>query len=397
MWFDLIFKDYFVNLLQLRTLSSTPSRLRFRMASASVFIGAAMLCGCSSMSEMLKGDKIDYKTSGRSGPSLEAPPDLTQLSRETRYVVPGADVSASSFEAGKGAKDVPVAAVSVGDVRIERAGNQRWLVVNRPADKLWGPLRDFWLESGFLLALDQENLGIMETDYAENRAKLPQDFIRETIGKLFENLYSTGERDKFRTRLERNATGGTEIYISHRGLVETVVNLSGSKSSNADGTVWQPRPADNELEAEFLRRVMVKLGVSQEQSKALVVAGASKTTSRLANVGGAPVIQIDEGFERAWRRVGLSLDRTGFTVEDRDRAQGTYFVRYVEGTSDKKEPGFFSKLFSGSDPAVAPLKYRIVLKSQGEATTVSVLNAQGVAEPSANAQRIVQVIVDDLK
>lgn len=349
------------------------------------------------MNEMLQGDKIDYKTSGKSGPSLEVPPDLTQLTRETRYVVPGAEVSASAFQAGKGAKDVPTAALSIGDVRIERAGNQRWLVVNRPADKLWGPLRDFWLESGFLLAIDQENLGIMETDYAENRAKLPQDFIRETIGRLFENLYSTGERDKFRTRLERNAAGGTEIYVSHRGLVETVVNLSGGKSSNADGTVWQPRPADNELEAEFLRRLMVKLGVSQEQSRSLVVAGAVKSTSRLANVGGAPVIQIDEGFERAWRRVGLSLDRTGFTVEDRDRAQGTYFVRYVEGTSDKKEPGFFSKLFSGSAPNVAPLKYRIVLKSQAETTTVSVLNAQGVAEPSANAQRIVQVIVDDLK
>ena len=393
MWFDLIFKDYFVNLLQLRTPSFIPSR----MASAAVFIAAAMLCGCSSVSELLQGDKIDYKTSGKSGPSLEVPPDLTQLSRETRYVVPGADVSASAFEAGKGAKNVPTAALSVGDVRIERAGNQRWLVVNRPADALWGPLRDFWLESGFLLAIDQENLGIMETDYAENRAKLPQDFIRETIGKLFENLYSTGERDKFRTRLERNASGGTEIYVTHRGLVETVVNLSGGKSSNADGTVWQPRPADNELEAEFLRRLMVKLGVSQEQSKAVVVAGAVKPTSRLANVGGAPVIQIDEGFERAWRRVGLSLDRTGFTVEDRDRAQGTYFVRYVEGTSDKKEPGFLSKLFSGSAPAVAPLKYRIVVKSEAENTTVSVLNAQGVAEPSANAQRIVKVIVDDLK
>ena len=282
-------------------------------------------------------------------------------------------------------------------MRIERAGNQRWLVVNRPADKLWGPMRDFWLESGFLLALDQENLGIMETDYAENRAKLPQDFIRETIGKVFENLYSTGERDKFRTRLERNATGGTEIYVSHRGLVETVISLSGTKTGTGDGTVWQPRPADPELEAEFLRRLMVKLGVSQEQSKALVASGVAKPTSRLATVAGAPVIQIDEGFDRAWRRVGLSLDRTGFTVEDRDRTQGTYFVRYVESTSDKKEPGFLAKLFSGSAPSVPPLKYRILLKSQGESTTVSVLNAQGVAEPSANAQRIVQVIVDDLK
>jgi outer membrane protein assembly factor BamC len=164
-----------------------------------------------------------------------------------------------------------------------------------------------------------------------------------------------------------------------------------------DQTVWQPRPSDPELEAEFLRRLMVKLGVPQEQSKALVASGVAKTTSRVATVGSTPVVQIDEGFDRAWRRVGLTLDRTGFTVEDRDRSQGTYFVRYVEPTADKKEKGFFGKLFSGSEKAVPPLKYRINLKSQGDSTTVSVLNASGAPETSANAQRIVQVIADDLK
>ncbi len=377
-----------------------PKRIPAHLFAFSVVATALMLTGCSTVSNLMQGDKIDYKSSGKGGPSLDVPPDLSQLSRETRYVIPGTAVSASAYQIGQVSQTVPVAAVTVGDVRIERAGNQRWLVVNRPADKLWSPVRDFWLEGGFLLNLDQENLGIMETDFAENRAKIPQDFIRSTIGKVFDGLYSTGERDKFRTRLERNAAGGTEIYISHRGMVETVNARNGTGGKNAESggdTIWQPRPADPELEAEFLRRLMVKLGVTQEQSKALVASGAAKATSRISTVNGAPVIQMDEGFDRAWRRVGLSLDRTGFTVEDRDRTQGTYFVRYVDITSDKKEPGFLSKIFSAAAPSVPPLKYRISVKSQGEATTVSVLNAQGVAESSANAQRIVQVIVDDLK
>ena len=364
---------------------------------AAVVAGMALLSGCSTMNDMLKGDKIDYKTSGKAGPSLEVPPDLTQLTRETRYVVPGSVVSANAFQVGQDTQALPVAALAVGDVRIERSGSQRWLVVNRPADKLYGPIRDFWLESGFLLALDQENLGIMETDFAENRAKLPQDFIRETLGKVFESLYSTGERDKFRTRLERNAAGGTEIFVSHRGLVEVVVGGSTGKNTTGDGTVWQPVPPNPELEAEFLRRMMVKLGVAQEQSKVLVAAGTPRTTSNVANVNGVPVVQMEEGFDRAWRRVGLTLDRTGFTVEDRDRALGTYFVRYVDVTSDRKEPGFLSKIFSAAAPSVPPIKYRITLKSQGDATTVSVLNAQGAPESSVNAQRIVKVIADDLK
>lgn len=382
--------------MTLQTLPLSTSAFKSTVL-ASLVAGMTLLSGCSSTNDILKGDKIDYKTSGKAGPSLEVPPDLTQLTRETRYVVPGTAVSANAFQVGQGAQALPVAALAVGDVRIERSGSQRWLVVNRPADKLYGPIRDFWLESGFLLALDQENLGIMETDFAENRAKLPQDFIRETLGKVFESLYSTGERDKFRTRLERNAAGGTEIFVSHRGLVEVVVGGSTGKNTTGDGTVWQPVPPNPELEAEFLRRMMVKLGVAQEQSKVLVAAGTPRTTSNVANVNGVPVVQMEEGFDRAWRRVGLTLDRTGFTVEDRDRAQGTYFVRYVDVTSDRKEPGFLSKILSVATPAVSLIKYRITLKSQGESTTVSVLNAQGAAESSANAQRIVKVIADDLK
>ena len=354
--------------------------------------GVLAICAALSLSacSVLEGEKIDYKSAGKGAP-LEIPPDLNQLSRDSRYTVPGGSVTASNFQVGQAAPSMPTAATALGDVRIERAGTQRWLVINRPADQLWGPVREFWQENGFLLAMDQPNLGIMETDWAENRAKLPQDFIRNSLGKVLDSLYSTSERDRFRTRLERSASGGTEIYVSHRGMVEVY------NTQQKDQTVWQPRPSDPELEAEFLRRLMIKLGVPQEQSKALVASGAAKPTSRVATVGATPVVQIDEGFDRAWRRVGLALDRTGFTVEDRDRAQGTYFVRYVEPNAEKKDSGFLGKLFSRSEKASPPLKYRINLNSQGESTTVSVLNASGAPESSANAQRIVQVIADDLK
>jgi len=342
----------------------------------------------------LEGDKIDYKSAAR-GSTLEVPPDLTQLSRESRYAVPGGPVSAAAMQAGQAAQPsgtANAAALQLGDVRIERDGNQRWLVVNRPADKLWEPVRDFWQESGFNLIQAESNVGIMETDWAENRAKLPQDFIRSTLGKMLDSLYSTGERDKFRTRLERNANGSTDIYITHRGMIEVY------GTTTKDNTVWQPRPSDPELETEFLRRLMVKLGVSQEQSRAIAAAPAPRTqAARMATVNNQPVVQLDEGFDRAWRRVGLALDRTGFTVEDRNRNEGTYFVRYVAPNADKKEPGFFGKLFSGSSAATPPLKYRIVVRSQGESTTVSVLNEAGAPDTSANAERIVRVITDDLK
>jgi len=373
----------------------TPSTRLTSPALAVALLTSLALGGCSTINDTLTGGKVDYKSAGAKGPSLDVPPDLSQLTRDNRYAVPGVTVTASTYQtdlANKAAQ-IPTAASSVGDIRIERAGNQRWLVVNRPADKLWDPVREFWKDSGFQLTIEQADLGILETDFAENRAKLPQDFIRNTIGRVLESLYSTGERDKFRTRLERTANGGTEIFISHRGMVEVV---SGANSSTAS-TVWQPRPADPELEAEFLRRLMVKLGVSQDQSKALITASAARPTSRIETVNNLPVLQIEDNFERAWRRVGLGLDRTGFTVEDRDRSKGLYFVRYVAPTADTKSGGFFSNLFSSTPATPAPLKYQITLTTKGDSTSVSVLNAEGKPDTSGNALRIVQVLADDLK
>jgi outer membrane protein assembly factor BamC len=354
-------------------------------------LGLSLSLGACSV---LQSDKIDYKSAAVKAPTLEVPPDLTQLSKNTRYSVPGAAVTASSYQVGQvAAQASPTATTALGDVHIERAGNTRWLVVNRPADKLWEPVKEFWQDNGFLLAMDQASLGIMETDWAENRAKIPQDFIRNTLGKVFDSLYSTGERDKFRTRLERGADGSTEIFISHRGMIEVF------DSKDKDRTMWQPRAVDPELEAEFLRRLMVKLGVTQEQSKVLLAAGVSKDSSKVATAGGQSVVQLADGFDRAWRRVGLALDRTNFTVEDRDRSKGLYFVRYVAPNADKEkdEPGFFGKLFSGSKPDAKPQKFRIAVVSQDNASTVSVQNADGSAAAEADAQRIVKVLAEDLK
>lgn len=355
-----------------------------------VSLAALLATGCAVLDE----EKIDYR-SAKKASTLEVPPDLTQLSRDTRYIAPSASVTASSMQAPKAAQATAgvVAAPVKSELRIERAGSQRWLVIDRAPEKLWEPLKSFWEESGFTLALEQENLGIMETEWNENRAKIPQDFIRQTIGKVFDNLYSSGERDKFRTRIERNAQGGSEIYISHRGMQEVYT------SDKKESTAWQPRPSDPELEAEFLRRLMIKLGTSAEQAKAVLTTGTQPQASRLTSVDGVSALQVSEGFDRAWRRVGLALDRTGFTVEDRDRTQGVYFVRYVPSEADtaKDKPGFFASLFGSKSQDATPQRYRIKVDSAASQSTVSVLDAAGQPDGSAPARKILQLLADELK
>ncbi len=379
------------------------------------------LCGslvaCTSVNTMLEGDKVDYKSSASRSVSLDVPPDLTQLSRDTRYQSGSGAISASAMQAPPGVALAQAAASApsslapnrLGEVRLERAGSQRWLVTQQTPEQLWPQLLAFWQERGFKLETEQRETGLMETNWNENRAKLPQDLIRRTIGRVFDSVYDTGERDLFRTRLERGADG-TEIYISHRGMVEVV-----SGGALKDSTVWQPRPADPELEALMLSRLMAKLGGKQEQEKlaaaaatsaaALPQAGAATpVASRARLLGGAPGsgLQIDDAFDRAWRRVGLALDRSGFTVEDRDRAQGLYYVRYVDPAqgSGKSEAGFFSKLFGGGKQTTpgSLARYRIAVKGQPESTTlVTVQNSQGAPETSDAAQRILELLVTDLR
>jgi outer membrane protein assembly factor BamC len=366
------------------------------------------LAGCSSINSVLEPGRIDYKSEVKKTPTLEVPPDLTQLQRDNRYALPDSargTATASAYnseQASVKSGEQPVAAVApnkLANIHIERDGSQRWLVIDQSPEVLWPQIKDFWQERGFLINIDSPQTGVMETDWAENRAKIPQDFLRETIGKVFDSLYSTGERDKFRTRLERGPNGTTEIYISHRGAEE---ELTGS---DKEQTVWTVRPSDPGLEAEFLSRLMVHLGVEEKRATAVTANVVNQATrSKLTKGVQGTYVQVDEGFDRAWRRVGLALDRVGFTVEDRDRSQGLYFVRYVNQdgdaqTTDKK--GFLSNLFSfGSSKADKDKKaarYRISVKGTADSSQITVLNDDGKVESSKTGEKILTLLNEQLK
>ena len=364
------------------------------LASAAAL--TCLLAGCSSLEE----SKIDYKSASQA-PTLQIPPDLTQLKRDSRYQVAGTN-SASAVANATGVRtvnDAGTATNQAGQAQIIRTGNQRVLLIQRSADSVWEPLREFWKDNGFVLITDQPELGIMETDWAENRAKLPQDFIRKTVGKVFDSLYSTGERDRFRTRIERTDKG-IEITITHRGMAEIYT------SALKDQTVWSPRASDPELEIEFLRRLMLRLGgpsMSASASQIGAIAAAPNAAGRLATdvkiikQNQLPAIEIKDGFDRAWRRVGVAIDRTGFTVEDRDRAQGVFFVRYAPPGSPDKEPGFFAKMFSSEKATPVLAKYRIAVTSKGDVSVVQVQAADGIPDTSANAEKIIKLLADEIK
>ena len=373
-------------------LPLTPVRL------STLALATLLVSGCTVLNPF-SGEKVDYKTSAARSKPLEVPPDLSQLSRDSRFQAQGGVISASTAAAAGTAQPgvVATAAVAVlarGDIRVERAGQARWLVVPQAPEQLWPQLRTFWEQRGFVLQTDDATIGVMETNWAENRSKLPNDVIRNTLGRLVGNLYDTGERDIFRTRIERTATG-SEIFVSHRGAEEVYVG------ERRDALTWRARPSDPQLEAEMLSRMMVALAPKEPQAQALAAVSAATDgppRARMLDGQPAPTVEVDDPLDRAWRRVGLALDRGGFTVEDRDRAGGLYYVRYVDPKSaGKEEPGFFAKLFRSSSASMAPVRYRVSLKSVGAKTQVSVLTSAGAPETGENGKNIASLLLRDLR
>ncbi|MBT8419440.1 MAG: outer membrane protein assembly factor BamC [Gammaproteobacteria bacterium] len=372
-----------------------------------LIIASLSLSACGGIKETIddkfKNDAADYKTS-RELPPLEAPPGLILPSGTGSLEVPstGSMTYSEYASSKKGTRHTTNGTVlpEFRDVRVVRDGDSRWLVVKGNPDQVWSKVRDFWLESGFLLKREEPAIGIMETDWAENRADIPTGFIRSLLGKFADTIYSSSTRDKFRVRLERGREKGTtELYLSHHGAEEV---------TQGENFVWQPRASDPELEAEILNRMIVSFGITKERARAMLAEGKDSGVDRADLIQGkkgtTPALSVHEEFSRAWRRTGLALDRIGFTVEDRDRSRGLFYVRYVDPLRDTdEEKGWLSKLkFWGKDEKPEENDYLIRLREQtvvteSAATHVEVLHKNGQPARDSTARRILTLLHEQLK
>ena len=360
-----------------------------------VIAGVLLLSACGVMDKTPAHKKVDYKRS-ETIQSLEVPPDL---SSNTINDAPGsinaAGTTYSEFGAtlpeGGGSTVLP----DQGNMHVERDGNQQWLVVQGAPAQVWPNVKEFWLEQGFLIKMEDPRVGILETGWSENRADIPDGVIRGLIGKVVDSVYSSATRDQYRVRLERGIESGTtEIYLTHRGVEEVI------QGGVEDGTsVWQPRPTDPELEAEMLKRLMVYLGVEERKAEAMVARerGPKVRAQMVSNDSGSMLV-VNEDFSRAWRRTGVALDRVGFAVEDRNRSEGTYFVTYNDPLADQNKEGVLSKLaFWSSDDEAAGARYRIVLQANGPVTHIIVNDAEGERDTSSTAKRILALLEEQLR
>ncbi|MGF6753876.1 outer membrane protein assembly factor BamC [Paraburkholderia sp. GAS42] len=361
---------------------------------AALALALSTLAGCDTLNDWFSSDKVNYKVAG-SAPPLAVPSDLSTAKVDQRYVAPPVDAALGGAPqravtpAGNRTEGVPSAQDPFG-MHIERDGDRRWLVVDgRTPDQLWPQLQEFWQENGFSLTTDAPATGIMSTDWAENRANIPDDWFRRTIGKVVDFAYSSGTRDRFRTLVSRGGADTTDISITHSQMEEMLTGQDKTSSR------WEERPRDPSLEALFLAKLMEKFGLTDGQAKQLLTDARPATAPvKIDTTAGGATLDLPESFDRAWLRVGLALDRTNFTVDNRDREKGIYYVRYADSMQELKKEGLFGKLFfSGSTAKKPGQEFLVNVRSKGDSLTqVAVLDANGQVDTSSDAQRIVSLL-----
>lgn len=369
------------------------SRVAQRYLGLVLGLGALTLTGCSTWDQLVgREESVDYKSTVRGDP-LSIPPDLTQVNQGAHYKAPEGTATFSQYaQAQQDQRNLSAAdrvLPQAEGIRVVRDGDLRWLVVDRPAEEIYPRIVEFWGDNGFTIRNQDPRAGLIETDWAENRAKIPEGWIRSALGAIIDQVFDSGERERFRTRLER-VDGRTEIYVSHQHMVET-------PTGDGTGFRWAFGQEDPGLNAAMLARMMVYLGTDVEQARELVTQAErdpSIPDIELSDMDQAQLV-LGEPFDRAWRRVGVAIDSAGFTVDDRDRSTGDYYVRYLDTDTGAKieQQNFIGRLFGGRNTAEAA-QYRINVAQSGSGSRVSVLDANGQVQNTETARRILSVLHD---
>ncbi|NEX20944.1 outer membrane protein assembly factor BamC [Thiorhodococcus mannitoliphagus] len=399
------------------TMILRPRFKRLTLLATLVVLAQLMGCSSSSISDAVPDQRLVYKQQREAADNLEIPPDLTAGTYNDALDIPdgsGAPTTYSEYSGGRAQRQRVATSgdvlPEVPSVELKRRGNDRWIQADASPQAIWPKAVSFWRQQGILLVEQDPTIGLMRTDWLDNRAEIRKDFVTRMVSKVVEGAYSTSTRDQYTLRIEKGVKAGTtDIHLTQRGMTERLVTNAIGDGSR---TIWEPSGTDTEKEAEMLRRLMVYLGASQQRASTAVAATGDSAApagpnARLVTEGGVPVLVLSEEYRSAWRRTGLALDRAGFAVEDRNQSSGVYYVRYAgrrgpEGgppPRGEKKPGMLSRLafWRKDDDPDKVRKYQIKVTGDGAESRVTVLDENGKPEQSANGQRILALMQQHMR
>lgn len=372
-------------------------------------LAGVFVAGCAKLDRHLPDQRLEYRHQREAGENLALPPNMLAVQFDDALDIPPASgtMTYSDFVSERAQRRTTATRSTQGEVlpevagvELQRSGDQRWLNIQAPPAAVWPRVIDFWRQQGILLVEQNPAIGVIETDWIENRAEIRSDFVTRLMRRVADGLYATSNRDQFRVRIDQGRTSGTtELYLSHRGMQE---RLASTVLGDESRTIWEPSGSDPDTEALMLRRLMLHLGASSDQvNRQLATRRVERTAPapvELISSDGTAMLMVPHSFRDAWRMVGLALDRAGFAVEDRDRSQGVFYVRYDAQSRAQaaSRPGLLARLMRRDrQPQNAVENYQIRLEERAGSTQVSVHLGDGIADTST-AERILTLLRDEL-
>lgn len=359
--------------------------------AAALVLGLSMTA-CSTWDDLMTAEQVDYKSTVRGEP-LALPPDLSREQIRPQFSTHDGEASAVAYnKALDKAQKQRAAAGGVlpqnNEMRVIRSGDKRWLEIDRDASIVYKDIIGFWTNEGFTINRDDPQVGLVETDWAENRAKIPGNFLRRALGSLIDVVSDSGERERFTTRLER-VNGKTEVYIRHERMEETQMDR--------DGTVfkWLPAPEDQELNAIMLSRLMAYMGLPKEQAEQAVASpeDAQITQAKANFVEGQVALSVSDSRENTYRLLGQALTSTGFTIDKSDVNSGSYVVRYLDtDTGEKRKAANIISRLWGDKGNLSPVPYTVNVSGNATQSIITVRDEAGNMDSSETARRILTVI-----
>ena len=325
----------------------------------------ALVASCSSVTG---GRKVDYKTAAVTD-TLEVPPDLTSLpeSRANSGITTYTGYAAAqNIEQPSSGAVLPTFA----KVEVKREAGERWLLIHETPDKVWPRLREFVFSMGLSISRENRATGMIETNWAENRAARARGGF---FSSLFNWFRDTGVRDRYRIRIEKApGSQNTEVYLTHQGLIEVVASGGGE---NIVQTMWQPSGTDKELEREMLRLLMLHLGVEDAKARGMLTGGLGQARASLEfDENDIADLRTNDPFSSAWRRVGKALDRMGVETKEKDRNKGIYTIAVSKPEDKDKKPGLFARMMGKE--TIEPDVYRLKVESIQQGTQIRLLESK---------------------
>ncbi len=331
-----------------------------------LLVCALSIFGCSSIPSLDKvlPDKRKSYQKSRDLPALEVPPDLTVTEGEYAAAIPSDEQAntLSEFQRQRAAgtrKSIGGAVLGGG-----QSDGEQWLALKGSTADIWPQLDQFWKEKGYLLDLDDAELGVQETDWKEEE----------------------GSKHRFKIFTEPGESGDTVLFLS-------------SERQELSEGVWLDAAPDIAFEKKLIRKLSLHFyGTEFENTVSTTESsGSSSTPAKPKPIRPkAEVLQISEGksylaipqeFTHAWRDTERVLQRAGYTIQEKSQEKGTYNILYFKPKGEEKK-GMLSKLKFWGDDDDEGKPYQLSLTGVGDKTEIIVMDKDGEWEEGEDASRI---------